>query len=206
MATRAKSYLLLECEAGFPVRARGPCRCPSRRGTGLVTIIGGVSMRIRVAAVRGAAVGWWLTLVRAAKQVWTNQSTRPIRACCCLIGWLRCTRGQRGARSGCRSPDQRAGSHQLRRSAAGALLQCLHGREAASGPLRLGNARGVMRRFGGALVRDARRGRWRAPVVAEHGLRALLGGGSHCQLVRTGFWRQCGHQLVRFGWLARDSS
>ena len=149
----------------FPVRAREPCRCLSRRGTGSVTMTGGVSMRIRVAAVRGAAVGWWLTLVRAAKQVWTNQSTRPIRACCCLIGWLRCTRGRRGARSGCRSPDQRAGSHQLRRSAAGALLQCLHGREAASGPLRLGNARGVMRRFGGALVRDARRGRWRAPGV-----------------------------------------
>ena len=41
-------------------------------------------------------------------------------------------------------------------------------------------------------VRDAgtMRGRWRGPVVAEHGLRALLGGGSHCQMVRTGFWRQ----------------
>ena len=34
------------------------------------------------------------------------------------------------------------------------------------------------------------RGRWCGPVVAEHGLHALLGGGSHCQMVRTGFWRQ----------------
>ena len=34
------------------------------------------------------------------------------------------------------------------------------------------------------------RGRWRGPVVAEHGLHALLSGGSHCQMVRTGFWRQ----------------
>ena len=41
-------------------------------------------------------------------------------------------------------------------------------------------------------VRDAgtMRGRWRGPVAAERGLRAVLGGGSHCQMVRTGFWRQ----------------
>ena len=42
-------------------------------------------------------------------------------------------------------------------------------------------------------VRDAgtMRGRWRGSVVAERGLHALPGGGgSHCQLVRTGFWRQ----------------
>ena len=43
-------------------------------------------------------------------------------------------------------------------------------------------------------VRDAgtMRGRWRGSVVAERGLHALLGGGSHCQMVRTGFWRQIG--------------
>ena len=43
----------------------------------------------------------------------------------------------------------------------------------------------------GAFARRARcvgGGVWL--VVAERGLRALLGGGSHCQVVRTGFWRQ----------------
>ena len=41
-------------------------------------------------------------------------------------------------------------------------------------------------------VRDAgtMRGRWRGPVAAERGLHAVLGGGSHCPVVRTGFWRQ----------------
>ena len=42
-----------------------------------------------------------------------------------------------------------------------------------------------------------RRGRWREPVVAERGLRTLLGGGSHGQVVRTGFWRQ-----MVFSWFA----
>ena len=43
-------------------------------------------------------------------------------------------------------------------------------------------------------VRDAgtMRGRWHGSVVAERGLHALLVGGSHCQMVRTGFWRQIG--------------
>ena len=41
-------------------------------------------------------------------------------------------------------------------------------------------------------VRDAgtMRGRWRGPVAAERGLHAVLGGGSHCPVARTGFWRQ----------------
>ena len=48
-------------------------------------------------------------------------------------------------------------------------------------------------------VRDAgtMRGRWRGSVVAERGLHALLGGGSHCQMVRTGFWRQIGSETLR---------
>ena len=60
-------------------------------------------------------------------------------------------------------------------------------------------------------VRDAgtMRGRWRGSVVAERGLHAVLGGGSHCQLVRTGFWRQMvprhrGGELLRQRHLSRS--